>query len=260
MPAPAPSTVVRVRVFHATSPISHHPDVSVIVPAPYKMISGGARANWQTAGALLTACFPESANTWRAKSKDHDVPEETTLDVFAIGLHDPNNLYEVVIAQATSDPAPHPTVTATVPEGYVICGGGANAHYTGNGSLLTSSLPVDNQTWFAASKDHKVSDQATITAYAVGLRRRNGSPVNIRIDEETSAPAPHPSISISVEPGFTMLGGGGQDLYTGAGNLLTAMFPSGQDDNPSTWTVSGKDHEISDPASVKAVLIMTKNQ
>jgi hypothetical protein len=48
-----------------------------------------------------------------------------------------------------------------------------------------------------------------------------------------------------------MTGGGAQDNYGGAGNLLTASFPQSSD----TWEARGKDHEIVDLSSLTVYAI-----
>jgi hypothetical protein len=55
--------------------------------------------------------------------------------------------------------------------GYALVGAGAKVNYhPDKGNLLTASYPdFDHNKWKVASKDERVSDPCTITAYAIGL-------------------------------------------------------------------------------------------
>ena len=74
---------------------------------------------------------------------------------------------------AKSGVTAHPSVQVTVPAGYKILGGGALDNWTGAGSLLTASYPLNDHTWFVAGKDHEISSPASITAYAIALHDPN---------------------------------------------------------------------------------------
>jgi hypothetical protein len=153
----------------------------------------------------------------------------------------------VQVRSATSGVAQHPSASVSVPSGYVMTGGGAQVNWTGNGNLLTASFPSSRSTWEARSKDHVHPDPASITAYVIGIKARNGAsgPRMIMVSGNTGTAA-HPSGSVSVGFPFKVSGGGAIDRWTGAGNLLTAIYPSGA----NQWSAAGKDHEISDPASL----------
>ena len=58
---------------------------------------------------------------------------------------------------ATSGITAHPSVQVSVPAGWKVLGGGAFDHWTGAGSLLTASFPLNDSTWFVAGKDHEIS-------------------------------------------------------------------------------------------------------
>ena len=66
----------------------------------------------------------------------------------------------------------------------------------------------------------------------------------------TSDPAQHhPTASVTVPAGYKLVSGGARDNWRGAGNMLTASYPSS--DN-TAWTAYGKDHEAGygDPATI----------
>lgn len=86
--------------------------------------------------------------------------------------------------------------------------------------------------------------------------------------EATSSKEPHPSESIKLpkDPwAWTMTGGGGEDHWTGWGNMLTATCPAFRfNGEPSpqniefmdnTWFSAGKDHAHSDPANLTVAVV-----
>ena len=156
---------------------------------------------------------------------------------------------------ATSGPAPHPSVDVTIPLGFKILGGGALDHWHGAGNLLTASYPKNAQTWAVAGKDHEIGDPASITAFALALHDPNDE-WDVVISREKSDPAPHPHAVSPLPQGYVLTGGGALVEYNGAGNLLTASFPTGD----TSWEARSKDHDISDPSSVTAFAIGIKHR
>jgi hypothetical protein len=241
-----------VQLFTATSGSVEHPSVDVTVPAPFKIIGGGAFDNWSGAGNLLTASFPSDARTWRAAGKDHEVVSPAPITAFALAISDPNDEWDVVIKSETSNPDAHPQAVATLPAGFTMTGGGAFVDWHGAGNLLTASFPTSDSSWEARSKDHDISDPAAITSYVIGIRHKTPQ-IRVRhlIQSATSSVVPHPSTQVSLDSSWTLSGGGALDQWNGAGNLLTASFPIAR----STWFAAGKDHVVSSPAAVTAFVI-----
>src|ERR1700722_19485429 len=69
----------------------------------------------------------------------------------------------------------------------------------------------------------------------------------------TTIPASHPSVSVTVPPQYKIVGGGAQVFYTGVGSLLTASYPSiDSTDVYRTWNAAAKDHGQSDPSTIAA--------
>jgi len=68
----------------------------------------------------------------------------------------------------------------------------------------------------------------------------------VKIFEESSATAQHPSIEYTVPENYKILGGGARVNWSGAGNLLTASYPK----NVQTWVAKSKDHGIVSPANI----------
>jgi hypothetical protein len=175
--------VGNVKIFHGKGKADpHYPEATLTVPDGYKILGGGARVNWSDPGNLLTVSFPKDARTWFAKSKDHGKGSPADIDVWAIAIYDPKNECEVKILPQESAKAQHPFATAPVPEGYVLTGGGAQANWKTNGSLLSASYPNGSTGWVAKSKDHGSGneEEATVTAYAIGIRAADSASRSVK--------------------------------------------------------------------------------
>lgn len=77
-------------------------------------------------------------------------------------------------------------------------------------------------------------------------------PLNVKRFRATSGRAAHPSVVVALPSDFKIIGGGAGILTDGtAGNFLTASFPL----DLQTWKAEAKDHEVSDPQQIAAVVI-----
>jgi vibriolysin len=137
------------------------------------LTGGGAFVDWQGAGNLLTASFPNSSSSWEARSKDHDVSDPSRITAYAIGLRPRSASVHLhtIIVNSTGPVQPHPTAQVCLPAAtppWIVSGGGALDNWNGAGNLLTASYPQEN-CWLAAGKDHKDPSPASITAYAIGI-------------------------------------------------------------------------------------------
>jgi hypothetical protein len=166
----------------------------------------------------------------------------------------------IVTNEATGE---HPQVDIKLPDGYALIGGGAvvTPQFTAPGALITASYPdADFTTWHAASKDQLVPFTHTLVGYAIGLKltgMTKGQLIsNMWIFSATSSIAPHPDTSVGViSSDYFLIGGGAKIVYgSGEGNLLVKSIPQG-----TMWSVSGKDHGVSDPDSITAYAIGIKN-
>lgn len=243
---------ITVQLFAATGALAQHPRAQVTVPAGYKIIGGGALSNWSGAGNLLAASYPATPTQWVAAAKDHEVISPASLTAFALAIHDPANEWDVVIQKATASPAPHPQVTATLPAGYVLTGGGGQLQYKGAGSFLTASYPVNNSAWEARGKDHGISDPSAIVAYAIGIRHRTGA-IKVSgtiVSYSGGELSSHPISTAALQLEWTLSGGGALTSYHGPGNLLTASFPLGL-----SWAAAAKDHVYPSGATMTAYAI-----
>jgi vibriolysin len=247
-----------IRMFVASGDVAPHPVAEVTVPAGFKIIGGGALIPAMEPGNYLTASFPVSQISWAAFGKDHEAPSPASVTVFAFAINDPGDEWEVHYEFQQSAAAHHPRAVATLPEGFVLTGGGAFVHASGGaGNILTASFPNTDRSWEARSEDFDISDPCQISAHAIGVRPRSGR-VRNQIRSLIGPVVPHPSTRVVLDPGFTLSGGGAFDQFTGAGNLLTASCPDVPGVpvfSPRAWNARGKDHFHPSPAAMQAFAI-----
>ena len=163
-----------------------------------------------------------------------------------------------------------------VDPGFVMIGGGARVtnfsnNDTGVNALLTASYPVNDgtfTTYAAASKDHQQLYSHRLWVYAIGLKiypctgDKCTSPLNtaqiiasLNMSTVTSPLADLPNAIAFPPAGYTPLGGGGFDHWTGQGNLLVvAGFP-----NSGGLAAAGKDHQVASPATITAYCLSMKS-
>lgn len=217
----------------------------------YKIVGGGAQVLYGGHGALLTASYPESATKWVAVAKDMKEPDPSSINVCVIQLYDPNNQWDVQVFSSESSLGGITQAQVSIPDDYVMTGGGARVNWTGEGNYLTASYPSSLDTWEARSKEHYEPDPATLDVYAIGIKPQNGNPYS-RFPETRIFSSSDPSVAqapertVEIEPGYTLLGGGAIVNWSGYGNLLTASYPS----STSAWTANSKDQVDESPASL----------
>jgi hypothetical protein len=252
----------QIRIFTHAGKVAAHPGADVAIPKEYKLLAGGARSNFTGSGNLLTASFPHSDSTWIARGKDHVRHDHASVSVFAIGIYDNLDCWEVKQFSATSGEAAAPGAEAAlsadfIAEGGVLVGGGALIEDgPGANKLLTSSYPKNATTWAAHATDPVNHRPSKIEVFARGLRCKvEGIKLEVRTEELASKSNAHPSEKCNVAHGFIMTGGGASVNYgTGSGNLLTSSYP----ESDHTWAASSKDHEKSSPATITAYAIGLK--
>lgn len=153
-------------------------------------------------------------------------------------------------------PVPHPVTMVTVPPGWKVVGGGAKVEYSGDGQLLAKSYPTaGGRSWRVQSKDHLRSDPGYITAFAVAMHDPHDE-WEVKIFSKLSTLAQHPNATATVEPGYTLVGGGGNVFYQEPGNVLVRSQPSG----PSGWLVASKDHLQPAPSRLMAYAIGVRSR
>lgn len=154
---------------------SNQPDAKATIPPGYSVIGGGCQTSWKKPepGNLLVNSYPVS-DGWLCAAKAHSVSSPATLTSYVIGVRSADF---TVIAGPPDMQGPRSNVrnsassTIAGGQGVGLAGGGCKINYGGAGQLLTASYPDrDNNRWMCESKDHQVSDSATITAYSLGLK------------------------------------------------------------------------------------------
>jgi hypothetical protein len=265
------------------SSVASHPGLAMNLPASpnLRILGGGAAVETTGAGSLLTSSYPAifgpsagansgvvngsiSGQEWEARAKDHVRASPARLFVccFAAEIPDPTDNY--TIAWQTSASANHPTAEAKLPPDFILVGGGARANWNippdPVGSLLYASRPGAGQSWYAAAKDHSIADPATITAFAIGLRRTFLDSLGltvVRVRANPLAAVSRPLVGCGVDDvqQATLVSGGAQTHWKGAGSLLTTSCPDAVGGNPSPthqylWRAEGKDHLTSDPSTI----------
>jgi hypothetical protein len=148
-----------------------------------------------------------------------------------------------------------------VPSDMVAIGGGAEGARLPHGALLTASYPNgDLSAWLASSKDHEVAQPHKLTCYAIGLKiagmTRNQILDNIHVEVQDSGVGNHPEAAATVPGQHVLVSGGFKVEWAGAGNLGTASFP----ETNSSWKARSKEHNIADPANIKAYAISIKEK
>jgi hypothetical protein len=147
-----------------------HPERSISVKTGYVMVGGGAKANWNVSGQLLTESAPVGRDSWKGASKDHHQSEPSTVAVSVVGIRPKNGSknIEIRVREIVTSVAQHPEGRCPAPDGCRLIGGGARSNWAGDGNLLTASFP-DGNDWVAKAKDHGTADPASITVFALGI-------------------------------------------------------------------------------------------
>jgi hypothetical protein len=248
------------RVFHARGSTAPHPETTLTVPEGWKILGGGARVNWSEPGNWLTASFPKDVRTWVAKATEHMQSSPANIDVWVIAIADRDNQCDVRISSQVGAAGLIPSAIATVPGNYVLTGGGAQANWKSEGSLLKASYPASPNSWVGVSKNPTGGEPATVTAYAIGIRDSDTAPVFLKAIFEremfetkvlatTGTSAGRPSAEMSTRGGYVLIGGGA--VVNGMGNnFLTASYPEA-----NTWKAASKEHLESGACTITAYAI-----
>jgi hypothetical protein len=174
---------LNVVVVTATSDTAEHPAVSTRPPRQgLKLIGGGAIVDMPLGqpGNLLFASYPER-DSWVAAAKAHKWSCLATVKAYGIYLDDPDDLWDVKVVSARTDAQSNtPEVTAILPPGYALTGGGAKITWN-QGLLLKESRPTKIQGeyrgWTAKGTEHLDPDVGTAEAFVIGIRPKNGAQI-----------------------------------------------------------------------------------
>jgi len=223
------------------------PEATLFVGNDYKILGGGARTYYEnddirTRGNFLTASYPRDLHTWYVLAKDHEASYTGNITAYAIALHDPNDLWDVVHVDEMKKGIGALEVTARLGDGYLLTGGGAYADYASVGSLITASYPEGTTGWTARCKSWRNEDIGPrLHAYAIGLKpRSNVALPPSRIFTNTMS-ANVNSFSVKVDTGYTLVGGGVK-AESNIGHVIIENYPNPS--LPDTWVGSSRDHWV----------------
>ena len=244
-------------------PVPHPRVVAGSTKKGLKLIGGGAMVDYGDGeGSLLTGSYPEG-NSWVASAKSHKASSDARVTAYAIYLFDPFDFWEVKMVSAmTGEKSNRPEVTAELPNGYALTGGGARVEWDhkDGGIMLTACCPADkNGTyagWTAKGKDHDIPDKGNATAWVFGIRPTNGiipTPANFSIKTQQGSRATLESAGLS--PNEVIVGGGASVTYRGGGGLLTCSGPNNDYNN---WNAKVKDHLVVDNTLDLTMWVITR--
>jgi hypothetical protein len=146
---------------------------------------------------------------------------------------------------------PNPTVTASVPDGYQLVGGGCRSEWAGAGQLLYASYPSANS-WICGAKSHAVPDDASLTAFAVAVPKSLKLEVQIAFKESQDPPASGSSAHAQLPLGYSVIGGGCKTSWQAPqpGHYIVYSFPVSDG-----WICEGHDHDVASPGKITAYAI-----
>lgn len=145
---------------------------------------------------------------------------------------------------------PRPYEEVSVPRGWKVLSGGAQVRFYGAGQLLTKSYPLTRGSatpygWRVASKEHRISDPGQIQAYVIALYDPYDEYDVYTSSYTTTSRLARPHATAYLPTGYTLVGGGVNVHWYGAGNLIVTNRPT---DSLNGWIGSSKDHVDPDPS------------
>ncbi len=202
--------------------------------------------------ALLYSCSEDAII-----SQDEAVVEKNLKSVSLNTKKDWSGQIETVIVKKSTY-GRHNEVSVSVPEGYVLIGGGAEIlDCTPKGALLTGSYPSSRlTTWTATSKDHIKSQNHTLAVYAIGMKIQGLTAMelmsHIRLVKTLTVytkPNSNTHADATLPNDYFLLGGGTQIVQlSGPGVMIRGSWShcvdngSGNKLYTNTWNSVATDH------------------
>lgn len=140
----------------------------------------------------------------------------------------------------------------------MVCVGGGGRGSENPGNMLTASFPGDEKkknSWKVSAKDHEVPNPIFLKVWAIGIKIA-GIKINelrdkiIYVHSDSSA-TNHPFADATIARPYSLLGGGFNVHYNGAGNICTASFPR----TSYSWSAVSKDADNPDQSIITAYAI-----
>lgn len=199
-------------------------DVSTSLPNDYVLIGGGGYSVSDT-GYFMTASYPDdSLTTWTVKFSQ-PAKLNNIIYAYAVGL----KLEGLTKAQLKANIQLMAGIdSASVDSSYVLIGGGTKVTYAGKGKRLIKSRPGGN-TWYGATTGYLPADSATMTTYAIGIKK--DIPVFGSLNVEHYAEAnpltnnKNSSVIIKLDDNWVTACPGAELIGTIPGRRLTTMYP-----------------------------------
>ena len=222
----------------------------------YKIISGGGQLI--DGDIVMVETYPLDRYTWVTKMREHVQPTVGNTASFAIAIYDPDDEWDVQYFSEESDSSDEPWATVSIPDGYLLTGGGAriSSADSGAGVVLFSSYPSSNNTWKAVAHQHISPGTGKVTAYAIGVRHKSLCTLpNCHWESEMSSANQHVSVSVATTAEVIVGGGAMGTLPTDAsrlaGNMLFISSPFLEITSGAavlydgeSWEVKAQDHKI----------------
>jgi hypothetical protein len=173
------------------------------------------------------------------------------LVAYALAVHDPANLLNIVCtsASAQSPPTAAQSATAVVADGFLLTGGGIETSTSqempqyATGSFPGPSDSGPYSSWVARGHDYKHPSNATLKAWAVGLQAPGCPEIAItKLTVSNSGGLQSQGNTFAALGENQKVAGGGVELEQAAGaspdtllNLLRASFPATDPNQVSGW-------------------------
>lgn len=253
---------IKVAVFErvAKTAKSHFMDFAVQVPDDYVVVGGGV-AGSANPGNFITASYPNSSlSAWLVSTKDHLIPNPAAIRAYAIGLKiqgmTRKELLEndiVWTSAQSSGTESHPDMTAFLPSGYAMIGGGMRIGWSGAGNLAYGMYPDTMLSWRARSKDHVVSSPANMEVFTIGIQKSIPSigEIEVAITTDQELANGRSVARAAVKPGYALTGCGSLVEWNREGALLVKNHPISMRDTLAC-EAAAKDHIAPDAANVTA--------
>jgi hypothetical protein len=275
------STTVHVRLYRG---IWNPPDgapkanpTATCEVGPDEVVVGGGAETWQDLwqGPFLTASYPEPPSRWVVKSKDHGAAYTHWTRAFCLGLRLDGVSVESLRDQmyyhdeTSWGSASWATVSAHVPDDYVVVGGGGHTNYgTGAGMLLTenfgnapASVPGN---WAVAGKDHGYLSPGSVTSYVIGIPHcpadYSGCLTSTSVLTPGNFGGAYQDAVATAGSSWAMTAVGGRAFWNGWGRMLTDITPNTGDFGKGGVVVRTKDHFTPDEGNSQANVVAIKRE